>query len=146
VNFDLANNPRWRRKLSPAIAVTLGSVLAVIITHRLNIDRESISGIAERRRAFLAFLEGWRYEIGRTKLVPGGFEGREETYGSVISQFVQEASLIKWDFTKKKRAKFEVLCAAITSIKHPTVYGPDDRRKAQESIDAIVSFIENSNV
>src|ERR1019366_3673744 len=81
----------------------LGGVAAVIITHRLNVDRERINGIAHRRRAFLAFLAGWRYEINRTKLVVGGFEGREETFGDVISTFVQESSLIKWDLNIKKR-------------------------------------------
>jgi hypothetical protein len=126
-------------------AIALGGVLAVLITHRLNIDRERISGIAYRKRAFLAFLAGWRYEIGRTKLVIGGFEGREESYGNVISTFVQEASLIKWDFTKKKRIEFEALCAAISSIEHPTVYGPYERQNAQKLIDAIVAFVENSN-
>jgi len=125
--------------------VTLGGVLAVIITHRLNIDRERISGIAHRRRAFLAFMAGWRYEIGRTKLVTGGFEGREETYGNVISTFAEHASLIKWDFTKKQMAQFETLCSAITSIEHPTVYGPKEREKAQKLIDAIVSFVVESS-
>jgi hypothetical protein len=124
--------------------VTLGGVLAVIITHRLNIDRERISGIAHRKRAFLAFLAGWRYEIGRTKLVVGGFEGREEAFGNVISTFAQEADLIKWDLPKKKRAEFDKLCSAITSIEHPTVYSPYNREQAQKSIDAIVAFIEKS--
>jgi hypothetical protein len=125
-------------------AVTLGGVLAVLITHRLNIARERISGIQQRKRAFLAFLDGWRYEIGRTQLVPGGFEGREWTFGNVISTFAQEASLIKWDFPKRKRAEFETLCIAITSIKHPTVYGPDDREKARKMIDAIIAFVETN--
>lgn len=125
--------------------VALGGILAVLITHRLNIDRERIAGIQERKRAFLAFLAGWRYEIGRTKLTAGGFEGREETFGNVISTFTQEANLIKWDFPKKTRGKFEALCAAITGVKHPTVYGPEDRAKAQKSIDAIIAFVENSS-
>jgi len=124
--------------------LTLGAVLAVLITHRLNIDRERISGIARRKREFLAFLSGWRYEIGRTRLVAGGFEGREETFGDVISIFTERANLIKWDLPKKKRPEFETLCAAITSIEHPTVYGPDDRKKAQKSIDAIIAFVETS--
>jgi hypothetical protein len=126
-------------------AVTLGGVLAVLITHRLNIARDRVGGIRDRKRAFLAFLDGWRYEIARTQLVVGGFEGREWTFGNVISTFAQEASLIKWDFPKNKRAEFETLCAAITSIKHPTVYGPDDREKAGKMIDAIIVFVESNN-
>jgi hypothetical protein len=126
-------------------AVTLGGVLAVLITHRLNIARDRVSGIRDRRRAFLAFLDGWRYEIGRTQLVVGGFEGREWNFGNVISTFAQEASLIKWDFPKSKRAEFETLCAAITGIKHPTVYGPDDREKARKMIEEIIAFVESNN-
>jgi hypothetical protein len=122
---------------------TLAAVLAVLIAHRLNLDRERVSGIAHRKREFLAFLSGWRYEIGRTRLVPGGFEGREETFGDVISLFTEKANLIKWDLPKKKRPEFEALCAAITAIDHPTVYGPDDRKKAKKSIDTIISFLEN---
>jgi hypothetical protein len=75
-------------------------------------------------------------------LVPGGFEGREETFGDVISIFAERANLIKWDLPKKKRLEFEALCAAITAIEHPTVYGPDDRKNAQKSIDAIIAFLE----
>jgi hypothetical protein len=126
-------------------AIALGGVLAVLITHRLNVARERINGIEQRKRAFLAFLDGWRYEIGRTQLVVGGFEGREWTFGNVISTFAQEASLIKWDFPKKKRTEFETLCDSIISIKHPTVYGPDDREKARKMIDAIIAFVESNN-
>jgi hypothetical protein len=127
-------------------AATLAAVLAVIFTHRLNIDRERVAGVAHRKRKFLAFLAGWRYEVGRTKFVVGGFEGREETFGNVISTFSQKADLIKWDLPKKKRAEFEKLCAAITSIEHPTVYGPYERQNAQKLIDAIVAFVEKTNV
>jgi hypothetical protein len=126
-------------------AVALGGILAVLATHRLNIDRERISGIEYRKRAFLAFLAGWRYEIGRTRLVTGGFEGREETFGDKISTFAENASVIKWDFPKGKRLEFEALCSAITSIEHPTVYSPYNREQAQKTIDAIVSFVVESS-
>ena len=127
--------------------VALGGVLAVIITHRLNIDRERISGIQHRKRAFLAFMAGWRYEIGRVRLADGGggFEGREETFGNIISAFVQHANLIKWDFHRNARSEFDGLCSAITSIKHPTVYSPSDRAKAQKMIDDIMAFVERYN-
>src|ERR1035437_11112044 len=105
-------------------AVALGGILAVLATHRLNIDRERISGIAQRKRAFLAFLAGWRYEIGRTKLVVGGFEGREEKFGDEISTLAANASLIKWDFPKEKRLDFEAVCSAITSIEHLPFIAP----------------------
>jgi hypothetical protein len=131
--------------LETVVVATLAGILAVLATHRLNIDRERVSGIAHRKREFLAFLSGWRYEIGRTRLVAGGFEGREETFGDVISIFTERANLIKWDLPKKKRPEFEALCAAITSIEHPTVYGPEDRKRAQKSIDAIISFVEDSS-
>lgn len=127
-------------------AVALGGVLAVVITHRLNIDRERISGIAHRKRAFLAFMAGWRYEISRTKLEAGGWIGREEKFGNEISAFAANASLIKWDFKSERRLEFDALCSAITSIEHPTVYSPIDREKAKKQIDAIVSFVEKTGI
>lgn len=124
-----------------------GGVIGPSLHHWFTCRREKASVIADRKRAFVGFLKGWRYEIGQTRLAAGGggFEGRHETFGPVISTFIQEANLIEPDFPEKNRGKFKTLCAAITSIEHPTVYGPDDRKKAQGSIDAIIAFVEENS-
>ena len=131
------------RTIETVGAVCLGGILAVLGTHWLTVDRERRSGLKRRKLDFLAFLDGWRYEIGRTRLVTGGFEGREDGFGNFISLFVQQASLIKWDIKKRKRAEFTKLCSAITDIEHPTVYSPKDREKVKSALDSIAQFIDS---
>lgn len=122
-------------------SLTLGATLAVLITHRLTIARERINGINQRRRAFLAFLEGWRYEISRLYLAVGGVERRDSAFSDSISAFVQEASIIKWDFKSDRRKEFERLCSAITDARHPTVYNKEAHEKVVESLNKIIVFV-----
>lgn len=127
-------------------AAILSGVLAVLITHRLAIDRDRIVGIETRKRAFLAFLASWRYEIGRKSLHPGGggFERHESSFGDVIPRFIEEADFIKWDFTKRKRKQFEVLCAAITGSEYPSIYNQKDYEKAIKAMDDIIAFVDDA--
>lgn len=122
-------------------SLTLGAILAVVITHRLTIARERANSMRARKREFLAFLEGWKYEIGIMRLVAGGWEGRNGVYGPVISTFIERAHALKWDFAKRHHGRFDALCEAITGNKCPTVYGPNDREKAIKSIQEIIDFV-----
>ena len=127
-------------------AVALGGILAVIATHRLNIDRERISGIAHRKRAFLAFMESWKHEIGRFFKASGGggLENHESAFKDVISQFKYESSILKWDFTGKRRDEFIALCDKVVGWKHRSIYGEKLCKDAQNDMDELISFIEKN--
>ena len=125
-------------------AVALGGTLAVLATHRLNIDRERIGGITQRKRAFLAFLSSWKHEIGRTYMHPGGggFEHHESAFKDVLSSFIYEAGMIRWDFPTAKRKEFDALCEKLIGWKHRSVYGTELNDKAKKDMDDLIAFVE----
>jgi hypothetical protein len=127
-------------------AVALGGVLAVIITHRLTIDRDRINGIRQRRRHFLAFLESWKHEIGRFYMASdgGGLENHESAFKDVISQFKYESSILKWDFAGKRRDEFIALCDKVVGWKHRSIYGEKLCKDAQNDMDELAAFIEKN--
>lgn len=134
------------RTIESVGALTLGATLAVLITHRLTMAREKANGLRQRKRAFLAFMASWEYEIGRSFMHHGGggFERRDSAYADVISSFVHEAGIIRWDFSKRKRQQFDTLCSAITDAKHPTIYNKEDHNKAAKALDDIMDFVEKN--
>ena len=123
-----------------------GGVAVALYADYLARERERIHGIKKRRRAFLAFMNSWRYEIGRKYLVTGGYERRVSSFTDMISTFVHEAGLIKWDFTKAELEQFDVLCSAITSSDHPTTYNQADYEIVVKSFDAIITFVNTGRI
>jgi len=123
-----------------------GGIVVAFWNDRLTRDRERIAGIRTRRRAFLAFMESWKYEIGRFYLVVGGFENKEEAFAGVISTFLHEADLIRRDFEGTKRVEFEGLCTAVVGQKHRSIYGPEMAKAAQDDINKLIAFVDTNGV
>ena len=143
-------SPEITQTLFPIIEsigiATFAGVLAVFITNRLNIDRERISGIRTRKRAFLAFLESWKHEIGRTYLVSGGFDIKESVFKDVVSSFIYESRLIKCDFPVSKRKGFDDLCVALIGWNHKGISCGEENEKAQKEIDDLIAFVEKNSI
>ena len=112
--------------------------------HWLTSRRERKGAIDVRRREFLAFMEIWKHEIGRTYLVSGGFENKESAFSDVVSTFKANARNIRADFPASKRKEFDDLCVAVVGRQHRSIYGPDLCGKAQKDMDNLIAFVEKN--
>jgi hypothetical protein len=113
---------------------------------RLVRKREREEAISRRKREFIAFMESWRHEIGRSYLVVGGFEHKESSFKDMISTFILQAGLVKPDFTPAERKEFETLCATLIGWKHKTIYDPTNNEKAQKEMSDIIVFVEKTGL
>ena len=123
-----------------------GGIAIAFLSDWLVRKRDREAAITGRRRAFVAFMESWRHEIGREFMHEGGggLEYRESSFKDIISPFIQEAGLIKHDFTPAERKEFETLCVTLIGWKHKSIYGPELCKKAQQEMSDIIAFVEKT--
>ena len=108
--------------------------------------RERKAGFESRKRGFICFLESWKHEIGRSFLVVGGMEHRHSAFSDVVSSFIYESNLVKWDFPIAKRKEFDSLCATLIGWKHKSTYNPGDNEKTKKEIEDLISFVEKNSI
>ena len=125
-----------------------GGIAVALWSDWLVRKRERKKGIANRRRAFLAFMESWKHEVGRLHMHPGGggFEHDQRAFSDNVSPFMYEAGLIKRDFTDDERKRFEALCSAVVGWKHTSIYNPEDNEKVKKAMDELVAFVDKTGV
>lgn len=126
----------------------IGGVIVALLADWLVRKRERKEGIVNRRRAFLAFMESWKHEIGRLHMCDGGagFEHRHSSFSNVVSSFMYEAGLIKRDFDDVQRNKFEALCSAVVGGKHTSIYTQEDNDKMKKAMDELIVFVEKTGL
>jgi hypothetical protein len=136
-------NEALLKAIEAVVTVAAGGVVAVFFTHKLTIDRERKRALEQRKRAFLAFIDSWKFEISRVHFGSGGFERNNSAFADIVSTFIREASLVKWDFSVRKRREFETLCQVITGNDSPSIHAKGHQHII-EALDKISQFV-NAN-
>lgn len=137
-------------KIAPAliggfIAAT-GGIGVAFLSDWLVRKRDREAAIRGRKRAFVAFMESWKHEIGCFYLVVGGLENKESSFKDIISPFIYEAGLIKRDLTTAERKEFETLCVTLIGWEHKSIYGKPLCEKAQKEMADIIAFVEKTGL
>ena len=143
---------QFSEKIIPALLggfiAASGGIIVAFLSDWLVRKREREAAIVSRKRAFVAFMESWRHEIGREFMHEGGggLEYHESSFKDLISPFIHEAGLIKRDFTPAERKEFETLCTTLIGWKHKSIYGQELNQKAQKEMDDIITFVEKTGL
>jgi hypothetical protein len=127
-----------------AIVITVvGWPLTAFIAYRfgqhsqkLQREHAAKSAIQDRKREFLAFMQAWRVEVDRRYLESGGFARNPSAYADVVSEFRAAAEMIRKDFTRDSRTKFEQLVSTVSSCR------AIDHKKVVQAIDELVAHVD----
>ena len=120
-----------------------GGIVVALWSDSLTRKRERRAGASSRRRALVAFMIGWRHEIGRLYMHEGGggFEHKESSFKDNISLFLSESAALNADLRPAQRIQFEALCAAIIGWKHQSIYGKELNEAAQKKMTDLIDFL-----
>jgi hypothetical protein len=132
------------------LAGSIGGVMVAFLSHILakdrdrKRDRETSARLAEgarkqRLKCFLAFLAGWKAEIGT---YPTNWPDFNAAYRDNIPKVREAAALMRGDFNDETPLKFDALVDAACSFESKHFDKPEIKvQKIQEAIDAIGSLI-----
>jgi hypothetical protein len=123
-------------------AGVLGGLITAFVAHRLAASRERKASRASRKTEFLAFMQGWKVEVGRKYLEAGGFSRDEGAFSDLVSTFAVKCALIRVDMTAKRQKRFDVLASEITGFRGGIVNVKGGHEKIEKAFDEIVELVE----
>ena len=112
--------------------------------HSKKLERIEVakSAVVARRRAFVAFLRGWRAEFDRLHLEVGGYDRDRSTFTDVVPSFVEHAELVRYDFLGDDRKRFESLVATVAKCNGGHFDNGERYKKFLTDFDELVAYVD----
>jgi hypothetical protein len=120
------------------LAGIIGGLIGARANDRLTRNRERESGVANRKRDFLAFMAQLKAQAMVTHITEFG-----EFYANKIPNLRHSSELIAGDFHAGKRADFEVLVAAACDLTEKDIYNPNNKQEIMARVEEIIAFVKN---